>query len=77
MKDQLVTKKILKWYDLNKRPLPWRKNVSKQKRQYYTLVSEFMLQQTQVATVIPYYIRFIKNIPDLKTLAKFKNKKMC
>ena len=28
MKDQLVTKKILKWYDLNKRPLPWRKNVS-------------------------------------------------
>ena len=75
MKEQLVTKKILKWYDLNKRSLPWRKNVSLQKRQYYTLVSEFMLQQTQVATVIPYFNRFIKNIPNLKTLLqKFKIK---
>ena len=58
MKDQIITKKILKWYDLNKRSLPWRKSVSLQKRQYYTLVSEFMLQQTQVATVIPYFNRF-------------------
>ena len=76
MKEQLVTKKILKWYDLNKRSLPWRKNVSLQKRQYYTLVSEFMLQQTQVTTVIPYFNRFIKNIPSLKILAKVKNKKL-
>ena len=76
MKDQLVTKKILKWYDLNKRSLPWRKNVSLQKRQYFTLVSEFMLQQTQVTTVIPYFNRFIKNIPNLKTLAKVQNKKL-
>ena len=70
MKYQVVTKKILNWYDLNKRSLPWRKNVSLQKRQYYTLVSEFMLQQTQVVTVIPYFDRFIKNIPDLRSLAK-------
>tara|TARA_B100001057_G_scaffold46655_1_gene41620 strand:- start:1700 stop:2680 length:981 start_codon:yes stop_codon:yes gene_type:complete len=76
MKDQLVTKKILKWYDLNKRSLPWRKNVSQQKRQYYTLISEFMLQQTQVVTVIPYFKRFIKNIPNLKILSKVKNKKL-
>ena len=76
MKEQLVTKKILKWYDLNKRSLPWRKNVSLQKRQYYTLVSEFMLQQTQVATVIPYFNRFIKNIPSLKFLQKFKIKNL-
>ena len=55
MKVQIVTKKILNWYDLNKRSLPWRKNVSSVKRQYYTLVSEFMLQQTQVTTVIPYF----------------------
>ena len=47
-----------------------------QKRHYYTLVSEFMLQQTQVATVIPYYNRFIKNIPNLKTLSKVQNKKL-
>ena len=74
MKDQIVTKKILKWYDLNKRSLPWRKNVTLQKGQYYTLVSEFMLQQTQVATVIPYFNRFIKDVPNLKTLAKIQNK---
>ena len=76
MKDQIVTKKILNWYDFNKRSLPWRKNVSMQKRQYYTLVSEFMLQQTQVVTVIPYFNRFIKNIPSLKILAKVQNKKL-
>ena len=76
MKEQLVTKKILKWYDLNKRSLPWRKNVSLQKRQYYTLVSEFMLQQTQVVTVIPYFNKFIKKIPNLKVLAKTQNKKL-
>ena len=76
MKEQLVTKKILKWYDLNQRSLPWRKNVSFQKRQYYTLVSEFMLQQTQVVTVIPYFNRFIENIPSLKILAKVQNKKL-
>ena len=76
MKEQLITKKILKWYDLNKRSLPWRKNVSLKKKQYFTLVSEFMLQQTQVVTVIPYFNRFIKNIPDLKSLSKVPNKKL-
>ena len=76
MKEQLITKKILKWYDLNKRSLPWRKSVSLQKRQYYTLVSEFMLQQTQVVTVIPYFNKFIKDIPSLKILAKINNQKL-
>ena len=76
MKVQIVTKKILNWYDLNKRYLPWRKDVSSVKRQYYTLVSEFMLQQTQVATVIPYFNKFIKNVPNLKILAKVNNKKL-
>jgi len=76
MKEQLVTKKILNWYDINKRSLPWRKNVSMQKRHYYTLVSEFMLQQTQVATVIPYFNKFIKNIPSLRILSKTQNKKL-
>jgi len=76
MKEQLLTKKILNWYDLNKRSLPWRKNVSSQKKQYYTLVSEFMLQQTQVSTVIPFFQKFIKNIPDLETLANFNDRKL-
>ena len=76
MKEQLITKKILKWYDLNKRSLPWRKDVSFKKKQYFTLVSEFMLQQTQVVTVIPYFNRFIKSIPDLGSLSKVQNKKL-
>lgn len=76
MKDPTLSNKILKWYDLNKRSLPWRQKVSLEKKQYYTLVSEFMLQQTQVATVIPYFKRFIKNIPDLETLASFQDRKL-
>ncbi len=76
MKDLIITNKILNWYDINRRSLPWRKKVSSKKKQYYTLVSEFMLQQTQVVTVIPYFKRFINNIPDLKTLASFEDKKL-
>ncbi len=76
MKDLIITNKILNWYDINKRSLPWRKKTSLKKKQYYTLVSEFMLQQTQVATVIPYFNRFIKNIPDLETLANYDNRKL-
>ena len=76
MKDLIITNKILNWYDIHKRSLPWRKKTSLKKKQYYTLVSEFMLQQTQVATVIPYFNRFIKNIPDIETLANFDNLKL-
>ena len=76
MKDQLISKKILKWYDYNKRALPWRDIDSFKKRQFYTLVSEFMLQQTQVMTVIPYFRRFIKEIPSLNKLSNINDKKL-
>ena len=76
MRDQIITNKILNWYDIHKRTLPWRKKTSLKKKQYYTLVSEFMLQQTQVATVMPYFNRFIKDIPNLEALAKVQNKKL-
>ena len=76
MKEKIITKKILKWYDLNKRSLPWRKKVSLEKKQYYTLVSEFMLQQTQVTTVIPFFNRFIKDLPSINSLAKVNDKKL-
>ena len=76
MKDQIITKKILNWYDLNKRSLPWRKNVSQSKKHYYTLVSEFMLQQTQVVTVIPYFDRFINKIPNLKKLSTIQDNEL-
>ena len=76
MKEKIITKKILKWYDLNKRSLPWRKKLSLEKKQYYTLISEFMLQQTQVSTVIPFFNRFIKSLPSLNSLAKVNEKKL-
>jgi A/G-specific adenine glycosylase len=72
----MITNKILYWYDNNKRSLPWRKKCSLKKKEYYTIVSEFMLQQTQVATVIPYFNEFLKNIPDIQSLAKVKEAKL-
>ncbi len=76
MKELIITNKILNWYDINKRSLPWRKKVSKKKREYYTLISEFMLQQTQVATVIPYFTRFIKQVPNIEKLSEFDDRKL-
>ena len=76
MINQNIPKKILYWYDNNKRNLPWRKKVSKNKKEYFTLVSEFMLQQTQVKTVIPYFEKFVKNFPNLKSLAKSSDQKI-
>lgn len=56
---------IAHWYECQKRVLPWRENPSV----YRVWVSEIMLQQTQVATVLPYFNRFIKKFPTLKSLA--------
>ncbi len=76
MKNQNISKKILHWYDNNKRTLPWRKYISKRQRLYFTLVSEFMLQQTQVKTVIPYFNNFINKIPNLKKLSSVSEEKL-
>ncbi len=57
---------LLAWYDQEKRDLPWRQT----KDPYKIWVSEIMLQQTQVATVIPYYEKFIQTYPDIKSLAE-------
>ncbi|HLP45400.1 MAG TPA: A/G-specific adenine glycosylase, partial [Candidatus Kapabacteria bacterium] len=59
-------KKLLAWYQTNKRDLPWRKT----KDIYAVWVSEVMLQQTQVNTVIPYYIRFLERFPTIRHLAE-------
>ena len=48
----------------------------KNKKEYYVLVSEFMLQQTQVKTVIPYFTKFVTKIPNLKTLSTSNEKKV-
>ena len=76
MSKRNISKKILHWYDNNKRILPWRQPVSKKQKQYFTLVSEFMLQQTQVKTVIPYFNNFIKKIPNMYSLAIVNDNKL-
>ena len=76
MTSQNIPNKILNWYDNNKRDLPWRKKVSRTQKEYFTLVSEFMLQQTQVKTVIPYFENFISKIPDLKSLSRVRDAKL-
>jgi len=71
-----LPKKIISWYDNNKRILPWRISKKSKKNQYYRILSEFMLQQTQVKTVIPYFNSFIKKIPNLTALSKTSEKKV-
>ena len=71
-----LPKKILGWYDNNKRSLPWRVGKNSPKKLYYRLLSEFMLQQTQVATVIPYFKKFTKNFKTLKSLSKSNEQKI-
>lgn len=58
-------KDLLHWYDEVKRDLPWRKTTNP----YYIWISEIMLQQTRVDTVIPYYERFIERFPRIEDLA--------
>jgi len=61
----LLRRNLLKWFDANQRDLPWRKR----RTPYRIWVSEIMLQQTQVATVVTYYRRFMKRFPTVKKLA--------
>ena len=65
-----LSKKILAWYDNSKRDLPWRVSKKSPKKLYYRVLSEFMLQQTQVKTVIPYFKKFTKKYKSLESLAK-------
>ncbi len=63
-----LEQKILSWYSINKRNLPWRKT----RDPYKILVSEVMLQQTQVDRVVPKYKAFLKAFPNVKKLAEAK-----
>ena len=57
--------KILAWYGENQRDLPWRKDYSA----YRVWISEMMLQQTQIATMLPYYFRWMARFPDAASIA--------
>lgn len=61
----LIRRRLLAWFDRNRRDLPWRKN----RDPYRIWISEVMLQQTQVATVVPYFKRFLRAFPNVRSLA--------
>ena len=67
--------KMLRWYDGNARKLPWRIPPASAERAdpYAVWLSEIMLQQTQVATVIPYFTAFLRRWPDICALASAKD----
>ena len=67
-----MTAPLLAWYDLNGRTLPWRSVVTP----YRTWVSEIMLQQTRVGAVIPYFERFMEELPDVSALAAVSEERL-
>ncbi|MFN7710365.1 MAG: A/G-specific adenine glycosylase [Holosporales bacterium] len=60
---------LLSWYDSKARTLPWRVHPPRRANPYHVWLSEVMLQQTTVATVIPYFLRFIERWPSLEAFA--------
>ena len=69
-KNRSIRKKILAYYKNNKRDLPWRYKKNEKKDPYKIWVSEIMLQQTRVDTVIPYFERFMDAFPTVEALAE-------
>lgn len=61
-----IAEPLLTWYDKGRRILPWREEPTP----YHVWVSEIMLQQTRVEAVKPYYDRFLKALPDIRSLAE-------
>jgi A/G-specific adenine glycosylase len=61
--------RLLAWYDVNRRELPWRAKPGEKSNPYRVWLSEIMLQQTTVAAVKPYYLAFLKRWPDVGALA--------
>ncbi|HKZ38641.1 MAG TPA: hypothetical protein VJ184_13365, partial [Chryseolinea sp.] len=65
MDNRYFSDKVVEWYNLNKRDLPWRDT----KDPYKVWLSEIILQQTRVNQGLPYYLRFIEKFPNLHALA--------
>ena len=63
---------LLNWYEQNARDLPWRRTDDG----YAIWISEIMLQQTRVAAVIPYYERFLRELPDIHALANVEDDRL-
>src|SRR5213082_3345202 len=67
-----MVRALLRWFERNARDLPWRRT----RDPYAIWVSEIMLQQTQVKTVVPYWERWMRALPDLAALAKARPERL-
>lgn len=67
---------LLSWYDRHRRTLPWRAEPNQYADPYHVWLSEIMLQQTVVQTVIPYYTRFLEEFPTIADLAHAPQEKV-
>ena len=67
-----IAEPLLAWYDRGRRILPWRESPTP----YHVWISEIMLQQTRVEAVKPYYDRFMKALPDIRSLACVEEEKL-
>lgn len=67
-----IAEPLLAWYDRGRRILPWREEPTP----YHVWLSEIMLQQTRVEAVKPYYERFLKELPDIESLAGVEEEKL-
>jgi A/G-specific adenine glycosylase len=65
-KKSAIAVRLLRWFASNRRSLPWREGHSA----YETWISEIMLQQTQVKTMLPYYARWMRRFPDVLSIAE-------
>ena len=70
MKNETLANLLLEWFDRQGRDLPWRVRGMAHPNPYVILVSEIMLQQTTVKTVVPYFYRFMKRFPTIQSLAE-------
>ena len=70
--DQCASESLLSWFFANRRKMPWREDPAP----YHVYVSEIMLQQTRVEAATPYYLRFIGELPDVRTLAACEEERL-
>lgn len=75
---EIIAEKLLTWFNPAARPMPWRTldPEGPLPSAYGIWISEIMLQQTQVATVIPYWKRWMKTLPDISTLARAREEEV-
>lgn len=72
MNKKVFSKRIIDWYEENKRNLPWRDT----RDPFKIWLSEIILQQTRIAQGLPYYLKFVENFPDVKSLARASEDKV-